>query len=127
MATKAEIAQVFETLLWTATDDDGNPLERAKSTADFDPTLQDKARAFCDAVQETAPTIDGDRIDTDARTIHCAILDVQGHGSGLWDDYNETWKGEGKAWSKRLRDHVDARPFRDCSVYAGDDGKLYIG
>lgn len=104
----------LETLLWSETDDDGNPFGDEYSEFDITgelSTFHQQLRAF---IQSNAEDLEG------ISATSCGydfVLTRNGHGAGFWD------RGYGE-----LGDRLTAscKPYGKCSLYVGDDGLLYL-
>ena len=93
------LASYIETALWSSTDDKGTPLDR------LDLELADETREQM--------RLDCESFETKVRTL-LEPLDM----SGFWDgDYPEEL-------GEQLTDL--AHSFGECTLYIGDDGKLYL-
>ena len=128
MASKADIATILETFLWSnndnSTDTGGEPLDENYSARDVDDDTVAKLSALVDALYQTAEVLG---VTVDDKAVHRSYLDATGHGTGLWDDYLESWAGQGKAWSDALRATDAGKALRDSCAYVGDDGKIHVG
>lgn len=106
----------LECALWASTGDDGLPLDREHSLADFAPSALEQAANECRAFQE-ANRADINTGDVD-RAGHDFWLTRCGHGVGFWDgDWEE-------AIGERLTEACKRAGNRD--LYVGDDGALYF-
>lgn len=105
----------LEAALWSATDEDGAPLEtRGFTLADID---DDVADSFAREVGEFC---------------HMQTRDVTGLGAGqVGHDFVLTRNGEGAGfWDRGLGEQGDrlteaCRPYGRFHLYIGDDGKIY--
>lgn len=111
--------------MWSSTDDNGDPLEDNYDWADLSDValsqiikdcadFQDKARdLICDENLLRKP--DDDTYGTFG---HDFWLTRNGHGAGFWDgDYAEPAAEQLTKLSES---------YGECSLYVGDDGRLYI-
>lgn len=116
------IGQLFETLIWQATDLEGTPLdylnfERDDIPSDQQETLIGEFRQFCqdndsdirDFMSATGLSLDN--------VAHDYILTRNGHGAGFWD------RGAGDV-GERLSDACQV--WGEIDVYISDDGTLEI-
>ena len=120
--------QFIETLLWSSTDDDGDPLDQNFSVSDIATEAMEKIIRDCDAFQaEHGAAIDAaegevrygpDCGDTRERAGHDFALTRNGHGAGFWDgDWPE-------ALGETLTDA--SKKFGEMNPYIGDDGMIYV-
>ncbi len=114
------LAGFVSALLWTATDDDGDPLDEHFGAADV-PRVSDLADSCAAFLRATLP---------DGRTVfdalypydmgkagHDFLLTRNNHGAGYWDgDYPDI----GDALTPV------ANTFQEVDLYTGDDGALYL-
>jgi hypothetical protein len=113
---KALVAYV-ECALWSSTDDDGRPLDDTYDESDLaDETREQMGEdvfGFLSSCWEEG--YDLARIEPE-QIGHDLWLTRNGHGVGFWD------RGLGK-----LGDDLTAlaRPYGECCLYVGDDGKVY--
>jgi hypothetical protein len=116
-------------LLWSETDDEGNPLDsgdypvsnslKAKVTADWD-SFREKAEALgFDAEEHRAMILHPD-CERDAwnAAAHDFILTRNHHGAGFWD--TGRWL---EPWASKLT--TLSHSFGELSCYIGDDGAIY--
>jgi hypothetical protein len=106
----------LEAALWTATDEDGRPLDRKHSVSDFSQESVD------DAVREGNKFIGENRADlesvgTESQHGHDFWLTRNRHGAGFWD------RGYGAAGDRLTK---SAHGYGEAYVYVGDDGALHI-
>lgn len=105
----------LECALWTATDEEGNPLDENYSMEDYAEETIAKAKKECEefilANMELLHGLDPKQCG------HDFSLTRDGHGTGFWD------RGYGKVGEELSE---ICRPYGEAPVYAGDDGKLYI-
>ncbi len=122
------IASYKETILWSETDDDGEPLDKKYGFEDFSKEALDRINADCRAFLHAAgpwlalensyisPT-KGSSIS--ALAGHDFWLTRAGHGAGFWDgDWNDSV-------SQSLTDK--SHSMGNLDIYVGDDNKLYFG
>jgi hypothetical protein len=122
-----------ETILYTECDDDGTPLDRNYSIADFDEksleTLYREFQEFVQVVEKQITEKVGDSWDciddfydlmqpSENQTEYDYILTRNRHGAGFWDG---DWASE---VSQILTDA--AHDQSDICAYVGDDGKIYL-
>lgn len=94
------------------------------TTIDIAPSTRRAIAGLVDAINETRP--DDAEVDDWSEAIRNGVLDVSGHGTGLWDDYHESWNGHGRAWSDALRKDPRVKGFRDSEgLIVGDDGMIH--
>lgn len=101
------------TLLWSSTDDDGEPLDRDHDVTDivWSAELQEAVAAFCDECEADLAGMDERQIG------HDFILSANRHGAGFWD------RGLGER-GDRL--HRAATMYGSIDLYVGDDGRLHV-
>ena len=105
------------TALWTATDDKGEPLDRAYGIGDFAPEAISKATADClDFRTGTTGLLEEASISPE-QAGHDFWLTRNRHGTGFWDRSN------GRI-GQELTDFAHA--YGETDVYVGDSGKLYL-
>lgn len=122
-----------ETILYTECDDNGTPLNRNYSIADFDEkSLETLYREFQEFVRVVEKQVTGkigenwNSIDdfydlmqpSENQTEYDYILTRNRHGAGFWDG---DWASE---VSEILTDAARDQP--DICVYVGDDKKIYL-
>ena len=101
--------------LWTATNEDGEPLDDTYSPEDFAPEALARATTDCeDFIKSCGRDLNG--IDVE-QAGHDFWLTRNGHGAGFRD------RGLGER-GKRLTDAAHA--YGSCDLYAGDDDLLYF-
>ena len=117
------------TLLWSETDDDGDPLDSGWYEASEE--LKQKISEDWEKFHEQAETMgfnpdqhiamalhpDNDG-DTWNAVAHDFILTRNGHGAGFWD--SDRWVAP---WGDRLTEL--AKSFGEISCVVGDDGLIY--
>jgi hypothetical protein len=117
------LASYIETAFWSSTDDDGTPLDgdladntmtaMQKDCAEFEP----RALALIDAYNADK-NASAEFLPGDGHLAHDFWLTRNHHGAGFWDgDYPEPL-------GQQLTDL--AHSFKECDLYTGDDGKLYL-
>ena len=104
-------------VLWSSTDDDGNPLDDNYGVEDINTSdvmqhekqLEDFIEANWDDISEA---------DLDLEQVaHDFWLTRNGHGTGFWD------RGLGEV-GERLS--AAAKVYGSSDAYVGDDGKVYL-
>lgn len=107
--------QYIETLLWSETDDDEDPLDANCAADDVAPDSATEMRSECDDfVDANADDLSG--IDAE-QAGHDFALTRNRHGAGFWD------RGLGEL-GDRLSDAAKVYGTQGLSV--GDDGVLYV-
>ena len=124
---KLSTQQLISTLLWSSTDDDGEPLDRV----DAQPSPELIARLEADweqfepaamAILQDDPddawlgTCSDPDWDADSQLAHDFILTRNGHGAGFWD-------GD---WEHGDELTALAQRFAEIEPYVGDDGLIYL-
>ena len=119
------------TLLWSSTDDAGEPLERRFDTTDIDNTdkIDRVLSRFIAAVEADPVLISLDNIeevtgnDRD-RIAHDLCLTINRHGAGFWDgDYSSDGIGSGE-YGDRLT--AISHTFTEIGLYENNDNRLSI-
>jgi hypothetical protein len=106
----------IEAALWSSTDDAGEPLDANYSWTDLAPEALQRMMDDCAKFQAEH----GELIGAPLREAgHCFWLSRNGHGSGFFD--SGFWDDDTR---EKLQDI--ARAWRECNLYVGDDGKLYL-
>jgi hypothetical protein len=105
-----------ECLLWSSTDDDGDPLDAQYSTDDLAPEALTEIEQDCKAFYEAHFSLWNDQID-DAQAGHDFYLTRNRHGAGFWD------RGLGDLGEELTE---LSRQFGTQGAYVGDDGKVYV-
>ena len=123
------IEAALHSLLWSSVDRDGDPMEDTHTVRDFSDNVREIMSDLIEAMIDTAPTAllsEGEsQFDLmDARTIHRGVMSIQSHGTGLWDDFGETWQGHGEAWHKALKAHEKAQRAKGTVIEVSSHGKL---
>jgi hypothetical protein len=113
--TLAEGAYVL-TMLWSETDDSGEPLNRKYSVADI---TEDAYHTMISGVDAFVRANWSDVRNFDPKYVgHDFALTRNGHGAGFWDgDYPEPAAGCLTAASHECGEQ---------SLYVGDDGRLHV-
>jgi hypothetical protein len=115
------INQLIETLLWSSTDDDGNPLDSGdyEVSQELCDQLEVDYRAFLRSLPENFIPDDHftGRGDADEQLAHDYILTRNHHGCGFWDG---DW---GKEMGDLLTELAQRKP--EIEAYVGDDGLIY--
>jgi hypothetical protein len=124
---------LVETLLWSSTDDSGQPLDLNYTASDFDEkSLEVLYASYQEFVSEAERRITeklGDNWDSiddfydvvfpaEYQTEHDFILTLNGHGCGFDD-------GD---WSSSVSDILTelARNTKSIETYVGDDNRIYV-
>lgn len=121
------IAQLFETLIWQATDADGEPLDhRGYDRSDIDPDQQEaliaRFRAFIDA-NNTAVSEYMNHTGRDMSDVaHDYILNCNRHGTGFWD---RCYCGKNKCYAGGALDTACVADG-EVDLYLDDDGSVHI-
>lgn len=105
--------------LWSSNDEStpqgGEPLDNNYDSSDIAPEALGKMTEDCKAF------IDANKADLEgldpSQCGHDFWLNRNGHGSGFWD------RGYGDV-GERLKDA--SHKFKECNLYVGDDGKIYM-
>ena len=112
-----ELQSYMATMLWTATDEEGNALDAEHDLDDFD------SNAWKDAEQDLSGFIglcESEGIDVDSlpagQVGHDFSLTRNHHGAGFWDRGNGQLGDDLTKW---------AHTFGEVYVIVGDDGKLH--
>jgi hypothetical protein len=113
--------------LWSSNDEStpsgGEPFDANYSIPDIAPEAIQKAIDDCAKFQaDNAADIELAEL-TDERAGHCFWLNRNGHGSGFWDEYSRDGSAQYDA-CQRLSDA--SHKFKECDMYLGDDGKIYL-
>jgi hypothetical protein len=105
-------------LLWSSTDDDGNPLDANFSVEDIDSeSVEDHREQIEQFTHDNRELIEQTEM-TDEQLGHDLWLTRNGHGVGFWD------RGYGEAGDLLT---VASKALGECWPYVGDDGTIYIG
>jgi hypothetical protein len=114
----------LECILWAETDDVGDPLDDTHTIEDFAPEAIAKAVDDCARFQ-AANVTELARYDSPHWTAeelggHDLWLTRNHHGAGFWD--------RDDCLPKEARDRLTAaaEAVRECFVYVGDDGNIYL-
>jgi hypothetical protein len=103
-------------LLWSSTDDEGNPLDREHTVLDLAPQAKQLVIADCKRFQElAAKELDG---EDPSQAGHDFWLTRNGHGAGFWDG---DWPEPAATRLAEL-----SREFGEANPYVGDDGLIYL-
>lgn len=116
--------QYVETLLWSETDDNGEPLDGLYSVDDIATEALAQIQADCASFQTAneelislATSTDSPVMSNRERAAHDFCLTRNGHGAGFWDrDLGEL--------GDQLSDAATA--YGTQGLYVGDDGLLYV-
>jgi hypothetical protein len=115
------INQLVTTLLWSASDDDGNPLDSGdyEASEELKTSLAADFQVFLDSLPEGFDAEDHytGSADIDGMLEHHYILTRNGHGTGFWDG----------AWGKEMGNTLTelAQRKSEIETYVGDDGLVY--
>lgn len=119
------LTQYIGTALWSSTDDKGDPLDSKYSTENLAPETKTKMKQDCAAFYEKAKALI-EAEDTNPHSKHFRKaeemaghdfwLTRNGHGAGFWD-------GDWEQGDELTR---IAKEFKECDLYVGDDGLLYV-
>lgn len=102
-------------LLWSETDDDGNPLDNTYDETDIDQESSDRVFDACVSfVEQFWDEIGEDGLSA-GNAGHDFVMSANGHGVGFWDSDLK---------NKDLF-HRDAKGYL-FETYVGDDGRVYI-
>jgi hypothetical protein len=123
--------QYIETALWAENDNStpsgGEPLDKNYGIGDLAPEtiakMTEDGKAFLAAVQTELPFVieecEGSQLG------HDFWLTRNGHGAGFWDgDYDWMLREYEMDVGEKLTEI--AKRFKECNLYPGDDGKIYI-
>lgn len=110
------------TLLWSETDEDGEPLDGLYGTDDVAREAWAEMRAdlegFMSIIEESATERAREIIMGDAEQAgYDFVLTRNGHGAGFWD------RGYGDAGDELTK---WAKTFGEMHAYVGDDGQVYV-
>lgn len=121
------------TLLWSSSNDKGNPLDR---DYDIDDIYANDILKVSELIEKFKIAVENDSVlvslenitevtGNDYSTImHDLCLTMNGHGAGFWDgDYSDDGIGSG-IFGDRLT--KIAHTLGTMDLYVGDDGTLYI-
>jgi hypothetical protein len=108
------VQSYIATALWSSTDDDGKYLDQRYSPSDLAPETRARMEDDCAAfLAAHATTVAG----REALAGHDFWLTRCHHGAGFWDgDWGDLGDGLTEA----------SHAFKECDLYVGDDGKLYL-
>jgi hypothetical protein len=108
----------LECALWSSNDADNEdtPFDRDYSIDDIAEETINQAIEDCNSFMEKAGEIK-DTDNDDGRIGHDFWLTRNGHGAGFWD-------GDYPIDGDRLTELC--KTFKECYMYVGDDGKIYI-
>lgn len=120
------LASYIETALWSSTDEQGTPLDDSKyADSELAPKTLKRFETDCERFQEEYAKLTSGLDDQvlrsfppDSHIPHDFWLTRNRHGAGFWDgDYPEPI-------ATQLTDL--AHSFGECSLYVGDDNKVYV-
>jgi hypothetical protein len=115
------IAQLIQTLLWSSTDDDGNPLDSGNHEASqqLRDNLEADYQQFIDSLPEGFNAEDHftGSGDITEQLAHDYIMTRNHHGAGFWDG---DW---GRETGDLLTKLAQGKP--EIEAYVGDDGLIY--
>lgn len=107
--------QALETLLWSESDDNGEPLDALYSAYDI---TGDEVDIFADQLRDFILSNQDDLLDITATSCgHDFVLTRNGHGVGFWD------RGYGDRGDRLT---AACKPYGECGLYVGDDDGLYM-
>jgi hypothetical protein len=115
------INQLIETLLWSSTDDNGNPLDSGdyEASQELRDQLETDYQEFIDSLPEGFNAEDHftGSGNTTEQLAHDYIMTRNQHGVGFWD-------GD---WGKEIGDLLTklAQSKPEIKAYVGDDGLIY--
>lgn len=118
-------ASYVATVLWSSTDDDGNPLDNNFTADDIHTDTLARMWRDCDAFYaanqehieaDGAPT-SSDGMGSEGRAGHDFWLTRCGHGAGFWD-------GDWPEPHATVLDNA-AKAFGNIDLYIGDDGMVH--
>lgn len=115
-----EFESYLTTLLWSSTDDEGEPLDKHYEPKDICPEDIQKMRNECDRFsQENSQALEFliNNGHTMERIMHDFWLTRNRHGCGFWD-------GDYPVFGTELTEA--SHKFGELSPYIGDDGIIYI-
>jgi hypothetical protein len=106
--------------LFSEIGDNGAPLDHRYGCADISSEAMETMKADCAAFKDSsAYRFYAGSANTDRRAGIDFWLTRNGHGAGFWDgDWGDV-AGEALTAASKV--------FGECSLYEGDDGKLYCG
>jgi hypothetical protein len=105
-----------EAMIWSSTDDEGNPLDYQVTPDDLAPQARNQIEVDCKRFQElAAKELDGEDL---SQAGHDFWLTRNGHGAGFWDG---DWPEPAATRLAEL-----AREFGEANPYVGDDGLIYL-
>jgi 5-formyltetrahydrofolate cyclo-ligase len=118
------VRQYARTLLWSETDDNGEPLDARCDVDDLSDEIMASLREDVEAFLTAADAAD---LDLWVRELgvpqiaHDFALTRNGHGAGFWDRFYS--RDEREAAGRRLTDV--AKSFGSISLYVGDDDEIH--
>jgi hypothetical protein len=108
----------IEALLWSSTDDDGNPLDDWATADDIAPEAMERIKSDCEDFLSD-PLANGYCAGVGlAQSGHDFWLTRNHHGAGFWD------RGYPDSIGSYLTDRAHA--YGECDAYVGDDGLVYL-
>jgi hypothetical protein len=111
----------IECALWSSTDD-GEPMDKRFNWLDLSDETLSKMIEDCAKFQAQQADSLGKSGLASSRAGHDFWLNRNGHGSGFWDEDAQD-KDQEDAFIELSK---ASKAFRECDLYVGDDGKLYI-
>jgi len=117
----------IEALIWSETDEDGEPLDKDFGFEDIHKDSLTILRKDCEKFYEAYSLVWfdqylgdllNDAIDEDSMAGHDFLLTRNGHGAGFWDgDWEESVE-------ERLAEAC--KGYGEINLCVGDDGKLHV-
>jgi hypothetical protein len=107
----------IECALWSSTDEHDEPMDSVFGIDDLADETLTAMVADCEAFQRNHA--DDLSTGTLEQAGHDFWLTRNGHGAGFWDG---DWAND---VGRRLTDA--AHVYGECTLYAGDDGRIYMG
>jgi hypothetical protein len=108
------VQSYIATALWSSTDDDGKNLDQRFTPSDVPTETRARMEADCAAFL----ALHGTKVAGRERLAGYHFwLTRNGHGAGFWDG---DWGDLGDALTEA------SHAFKECDLYVGDDGKLYL-
>ncbi len=105
--------QYIETLIWSESNDSGEPLDSLYSADDLSSETLKAIKEDCEDFQQSHG---GMFKDNEEQAGHDFCLTRNGHGAGFWDG---DWPEHGKALTEACE------PYGTMGLYVGDDGLVY--
>lgn len=102
---------------WSSTDDAGEPLDRQYDTLNLAHSALEEAKRVCADFQANNAALLAQYPLGEEHAGHDFWLTRNRHGAGFWD------RGLGHLGDELTK---QAHAYGECSLYVGDDGKLYF-